>query len=102
MEPLSLLGSLALMSGMAMPASATFNLFLSTQEMKRLLGLENELFYVTDGRVNKYAMGFVIPVPSTVSALHFTWHSGTASSPSYHITTSTSHPTALPTPLLNT
>ena len=69
--------------------------------MKRLLGLENELFYVTDGRVNKYAMGFVIPVPSTVSALHFTWHSGTASSPSYHITTSTSHPTALPTPLLN-
>lgn len=69
--------------------------------MKRLLGLENELFYVTDGRVNKYAMGFVIPVPSTVSALHFTWHSGTASSPSYHITTSSSHPTALPSPLLN-
>ena len=31
MAPLSLLGSLALMSGMAMPASATFNLFLSTQ-----------------------------------------------------------------------
>ena len=69
--------------------------------MKRLLGLENELFYVTEGRVNKYAMGFVIPVPSTVSALHFTWHSGPASSPSYHIATSTSHPTALPTPLLN-
>ena len=31
MAPLSLLGSLALMSGIAMPASATFNLFLSTQ-----------------------------------------------------------------------
>lgn len=101
MAPLSLLGSLALISGIAMPASATFNLFLSTQEMKRLLGLENELFYVTDGRVNKYAMGFVIPVPSTVSALHFTWHSGTASSPGYHITTSSSHTTALPSPLLN-
>lgn len=101
MAPLSLLGSLALISGLTMPATATFNLFLSTQEMKRLLGLENELFYVTEGRVNKYAMGFVIPVPSTVSALHFTWHSGPASSPSYHITTSTSHPIALPTPLLN-
>jgi len=101
MAPLSLLCSLALLSGIVTPASATFNLFLSTQEMKRLLGLENELFYVTEGRVNKYAMGFVIPVPSTVSALHFTWHSGPASSPSYHIATSTSHPTALPTPLLN-
>ena len=31
MAPLSLLGSLALISGIAMPASATFNLFLSTQ-----------------------------------------------------------------------
>ena len=69
--------------------------------MKRLLGLENELSYVTDGRVNKYAMGFVIPVPSTVSALHFTWRSGTASSPTYMISTSSSHPTALPTPTLN-
>ena len=69
--------------------------------MKRLLGLENELSYVTDGRVNKYAMGFVIPVPSTVSALHFTWSSGSASSPSYMISASSSHPTALPTPTLN-
>ena len=69
--------------------------------MKRLLGLENELSYVTDGRVNKYAMGFVIPVPSTVSALHFTWRSGSASSPSYMISASSSHPTALPTPTLN-
>ena len=31
MAPLSLLGSLALISGIAMPATATFNLFLSTQ-----------------------------------------------------------------------
>ena len=66
--------------------------------MKRLLGLENELSYVTDGRVNKYAMGFVIPVPSTVSALHFTWRSGSSSSPTYMISASSSHPTALPTP----
>ena len=69
--------------------------------MKRLLGLENELSYVTDGRVNKYAMGFVIPVPSTVSALHFTWRSGSASTLTYMISTSSSHPTALPTPTLN-
>ena len=31
MAPLSLLGSLALLSGIVAPASATFNLFLSTQ-----------------------------------------------------------------------
>ena len=38
--------------------------------MKRLLGLENELYYVTEGRVNKYAMGFVIPVPTRYYLKH--------------------------------
>jgi len=81
--------------------TAAFNLYLSTQEMKRLLGLENELYYVTEGRVNKYAMGFVIPVPTSVSELHFTWHSGAPPSPTYHLATSSSHPAALATPRVN-
>jgi len=80
-------------------ASSNLNLFLSTQEMKRLLGLEKELYYVRDGTINKYAMGFVIPVPSSVTSLHFTWYSYT--SLQYSVTTSSSHPLALPTPSVN-
>ena len=69
--------------------------------MKRLLGLENELYYVTDGTVNKYAMGFVIPVPSSVSSLHFTWSSPLSPPPTYSLSTLSSHPAALPTPPVN-
>jgi len=84
-------------------ATSNLNLFLSTQEMKRLLGLEKELYYVRDGTINKYAMGFVIPVPSTVTSLHFTWYSYTSVSSSlqYSLTTTSSHPLALPTPSVN-
>jgi len=83
--------------------NSNLNLFLSTREMKRLLGLEKELYYVRDGTINKYAMGFVIPVPSFVNNLHFTWYSYSpiGSSLQYSLATSSSHPTALPSPLVN-
>jgi WIF domain len=34
-------------------AANSFNLFLSQEEVKQLLGLENELFYVRDGKINE-------------------------------------------------
>ena len=81
------------------------NLFLSTEEMKRLLGLEKELFYVRDGTVNKYALGFLIPVPSYVESLEFTWSAPAVSqaSPSlyYSLTAESSEPRILPTPAVN-
>lgn len=36
-------------------------------------GLQAQLFYVTDGQINEYAMKFVVPVPAHVPELHFTW-----------------------------
>ena len=82
---------------------SNLNLFLSKQEMERLLGLEKELYYVRDDTVNKYAMGFVIPVPSIVASIHFTWYSYNTVSNSlkYSLTTSSSHPLALPIPSVN-
>ena len=79
------------------------NLYLSTEEMKKLLGLEKELFYVRDGTINKYAMGFLIPVPSYVSSLQFTWDSSppTPNNLFYTITTSSSSTAALPSPSIN-
>ncbi|XP_023348429.1 tyrosine-protein kinase Dnt [Eurytemora carolleeae] len=55
------------------PTHANLNLFLSQGEVKRLLGLENELYYIREGNINQYAIGFVIPLPSHVDVLHFTW-----------------------------
>ena len=37
------------------------------------LGLKAELFYVREGVVNEYAMGWNVPVAADVHALHFTW-----------------------------
>merc|ERR1719348_917532 len=48
-------------------------------------------------------MGFVIPVPSIVASIHFTWYSynTVSNSLNYSLTTSSSHPLALPIPSVN-
>ena len=79
-----------------------FNLYLATDEMKKLLGLEKELYYVRDGSVNKYALGFLIPVPSYVNSLEFTWVSSSSKTKlQYNISTASSLVPALPPPPVN-
>ncbi|KAI1889302.1 hypothetical protein AGOR_G00177790 [Albula goreensis] len=51
------------------------NIFMSEQEVKKLLGLDAELYYVRDDVVNEYALSFILPVPSEINSLYFTWHS---------------------------
>ena len=41
-------------------------------------------------------MGFVIPVPSSVSSLHFTWYSRSPAGLEYSLSAQSSHPAALP------
>ncbi|KAM7012143.1 tyrosine-protein kinase RYK isoform 3-T3 [Tautogolabrus adspersus] len=53
------------------------NIYMSVEEVKKLLGLDAELFYVRDNVVNHYALSFTLPVPSDTNSLHFTWHSKT-------------------------
>lgn len=43
--------------------------------MKKLLGLDAELYYVRDDDVNIYALSFIPPIPTDITTLHFTWHS---------------------------
>lgn len=52
-----------------------FNLYLSSKEVKKLMGLDMELYYVKEGIVNTYAVGFVITVNSSIEELEFTWQS---------------------------
>ncbi|XP_063548824.1 tyrosine-protein kinase Drl isoform X1 [Cydia strobilella] len=54
---------------------AHLNVYLSSAEVWRLLGLTAELFYVREGQINFYALNFVVPVPATIGELHFTWQS---------------------------
>uniref|UniRef100_A0AAY4ESA2 receptor protein-tyrosine kinase n=2 Tax=Denticeps clupeoides TaxID=299321 RepID=A0AAY4ESA2_9TELE len=51
------------------------NVFLSPDEMNKLLGVHAELYYVRDDHVNMYALLFIPPVPSEINSLHFTWQS---------------------------
>ncbi|XP_061636151.1 tyrosine-protein kinase RYK isoform X3 [Phyllopteryx taeniolatus] len=51
------------------------NIYMSVDELNRLLGLDAELYYVRDDVVNHNAMSFTMPVPSETNNLHFTWHS---------------------------
>lgn len=51
------------------------NIYMSVEEVKKLLGLDAELFYVRNDVVNLYALSFILPVPSDTSSLHFTWYS---------------------------
>ncbi|KAL1023373.1 hypothetical protein UPYG_G00039980 [Umbra pygmaea] len=51
------------------------NVYMSEEEVKKLLGLDAELYYVRDDVVNHYALSFILPVPSDTNSLHFTWSS---------------------------
>lgn len=56
-------------------ALAYFNLFISPKEVKKLMGLDMELYYVKEGIVNNYAVGYILTVNSSIEELEFTWQS---------------------------
>ncbi|XP_066982392.1 tyrosine-protein kinase Dnt-like [Macrobrachium rosenbergii] len=66
-----------LLSTAVLPTAANFNLYLTQAEVKRILGLTAELFYVREGVVNDYALNWVVPVPADVHSLYFTWEATT-------------------------
>lgn len=74
-SPWSLIAWALLLAGVATPASANLNLYLNQQEVRRLLGLTAELYYVREGVINEYALNFVVPVPAHIQDIYFTWQS---------------------------
>lgn len=52
-----------------------FNMYLSPKEVKKLMGLDMELYYVKEGTVNTYAVSYILTVNSTIEELEFTWQS---------------------------
>lgn len=58
----------------AAPAGPSVSLYLSEDEVRRLLGLDAELYYVRNDLISHYALSFNLLVPSETNFLHFTWH----------------------------
>uniref|UniRef100_A0A8D9A0E1 Tyrosine-protein kinase Dnt n=1 Tax=Cacopsylla melanoneura TaxID=428564 RepID=A0A8D9A0E1_9HEMI len=83
------------------PCLASFNFYLNLLEVRRLLGLAAELFYVREGLVNEYALNFIVPVPAQIGNLHFTWQSLTGRPLPYTISVESTNKDALTNPNLN-
>ncbi|ODN02920.1 Tyrosine-protein kinase Drl [Orchesella cincta] len=66
-----------------------------------VLGLSKELYYVTEGVPNTYALNFVVPVPATVNALHFTWKTLGQKPLPYSASVDISDPITLEKPVLD-
>ncbi|XP_012286576.1 tyrosine-protein kinase Dnt [Orussus abietinus] len=79
----------------ARPAVSYFNLFLSQPEVRKLMGLPAELFYVREGVINEYAFKFVVPVPAQVHKLHFTWENLAGRPLPYTVSVDIGDPSAL-------
>lgn len=77
------------------------NLYLNQWEVRRLLGLRAELFYVREGVINDYALNFVVLVPAHINELHFTWQSLAGRPLPYAIGVDVSNKEALDSPRLN-
>ncbi|XP_015216755.1 tyrosine-protein kinase RYK isoform X2 [Lepisosteus oculatus] len=75
------------------------NVYMSEEEVKKLLGLDAELYYVRDDVINHYALSFVLPVPSETNSLHFTWHS--KSKVDYKLGFQVDNPSAMSLPQCN-
>ncbi|KAM6260223.1 tyrosine-protein kinase RYK [Spheniscus humboldti] len=52
----------------------SLSLYLSEEEVRRLIGLDAELSYVRNDVVNYYALSFNLLIPSETNNLHFSWH----------------------------
>uniref|UniRef100_A0A669E8Q8 receptor protein-tyrosine kinase n=1 Tax=Oreochromis niloticus TaxID=8128 RepID=A0A669E8Q8_ORENI len=72
---------------------------MSVEEVKKLLGLDAELYYVRHDVVNHYALSFNMSVPTETNSLYFTWYSKTKVD--YRLAFSVENPIALNPPWCN-
>ena len=73
----------------------------STHFCSTTTGLGANLYYIQDGNVNTYALGFQVPVPPNISMLHFTWQRLVETPVPYSISMSLDDVNALKSPAIN-
>ncbi|XP_077205214.1 tyrosine-protein kinase RYK isoform X1 [Paroedura picta] len=59
---------------LAAAAAPGLSVYMSQEEVRRLIGIDAELYYVRNDLINHYALSFNLLVPSETSSLHFSWH----------------------------
>ncbi|KAM5164025.1 tyrosine-protein kinase RYK isoform 1-T1 [Mantella aurantiaca] len=93
----------ALLTGSeAQPGESTepgLNVYMSVEEVGRLIGLDAELYYVRNDIINHYALSFNLLIPTETSKLHFSWHS--KSKVEYKLGFHVDNPIAMDTPQIN-
>lgn len=91
---------LQLRSSSAAPGPASgINVYMSEEEVRRLIGLDAELYYVRNDVVNHYALSFNLLIPSETNSLHFTWHA--KSKVEYKLGFQVDNPAAMDMPIVN-
>ncbi|XP_039216002.1 tyrosine-protein kinase RYK isoform X1 [Crotalus tigris] len=50
------------------------SVYMSQEEVLRLIGIDAELYYVRNDLINHFALSFNLQVPVETNSLHFTWH----------------------------
>nr|XP_022915558.1 tyrosine-protein kinase Dnt-like isoform X1 [Onthophagus taurus] len=76
------------------------NLFLTSQEVQKTLGLDVELYYIRDGQINNNALAYVMDIPLNVDNLLISWESLNGKALPYNIGITTSNLHSI-TPKLN-
>ncbi|XP_018325657.1 tyrosine-protein kinase Dnt isoform X2 [Agrilus planipennis] len=79
----------------------SFNFYIDTNEVQRLLGLNAELFYVRNGVINEQASNFILSVPYKHNVFYFTWESLEEKPLNYKVKVDSPEQVVLEKPVLN-
>ncbi|XP_063607805.1 tyrosine-protein kinase Dnt-like [Penaeus indicus] len=81
--------------------SSSLNLYVDSDDVKKLLGVSSQLWYVQNGTVNKYALGYVVVVPPHVDLLTFHWQALGGMTMPYNMSVQVGNREALAPPVYN-
>ncbi|XP_066454198.1 tyrosine-protein kinase RYK isoform X3 [Eleutherodactylus coqui] len=70
-----LLGCIEAQTGPGSGGEPELNVYMSEEEVRRLIGLDAELYYIRNDIINHRALSFNLIIPTETSSLHFSWHS---------------------------
>ncbi|XP_045123190.1 tyrosine-protein kinase Dnt-like isoform X2 [Portunus trituberculatus] len=80
---------------------ASLNLYVDAEDVKQLLGVNSQLWYVNNGTVNHYALNYEIVVPPQLDALTFYWQALQGRTIPYTLSVSVANPEAVLQPVCN-
>ncbi|XP_050735621.1 tyrosine-protein kinase Dnt-like [Eriocheir sinensis] len=79
----------------------SLDLYVDAEDVKQLLGVSSQLWYVHNGTVNHYALSYEIVVPPQLDALTFYWQALQGRTMPYTLSVSVANPEAVLQPVCN-